>query len=57
MLTLEELSKLAACKSEPEWNAICDEVKKVRGGMYPRDWFQRVQVSGLAARVVASWGK
>jgi hypothetical protein len=46
-LTDAELNKLKACKNETDWNATCDAVKGARGGIYPIDWFRRVQMSGL----------
>jgi len=54
-LTGIELDSLAKSGSEAEWNACCDRIKSVRGGEYPRDWFRKVVMSGLAARVSASW--
>lgn len=41
-------------KSETEWNANCDKVKKANGG-YPDFWWQTVMTSGLAFEVQNSW--
>lgn len=51
-----DLTELGGTKNEPEWNAICDRVKKRCGG-YPPDWYGKVVASGLLARTAASWGK
>ena len=40
--------------SEDDWNSRCDQVKAANGG-YPGFWFSAIQVSGLAARVMARW--
>lgn len=55
-LTDAELALLEGAKSELDWDAACDLVKKARGGGYPRDWFAKVLQSGLAKRVSARWG-
>jgi hypothetical protein len=55
-ITNEEIAKLEACKSEREWNKVCDEVKAAHGG-YPSDWWPKVMQSGLCARVTAKFGK
>lgn len=55
MLTEEQLEKLKNSKSEKEWNSICDAIKAANGGEYPKDWFMRVLVSGLASHVKRYW--
>lgn len=52
-LTDDEIKQLEAARSEKEWNDACDAVKRTRGGQYPGDWWSRVMVSGLAARVTS----
>ena len=54
-ITQEEINKLKATKNEREWNAVCDEVKRVRSGSYPGDWFEKVNMSGLMREVAQSW--
>lgn len=54
-LTDAELEALSASKSEEEWNKICDDVKRARGGGYPPDWYQRVLASGLATKMQIEW--
>lgn len=54
LLSDEWIQKLQATKSEAEWNAICDQVKIKYGG-YPKDWFAKVVMSGLARRMEKSW--
>ena len=55
LLTSEELQQLEQAKTEEEWNSLCDAVKRARGRMYPRDWFQKVIATGLIARKVAEF--
>ncbi len=55
MLTEEQLEKLKNSKSEKEWNSICDAIKTANGGEYPKDWFMRVLVSGLASMAKSNW--
>lgn len=52
-ITDAELEKLKAAKTAAEWNAVCNEIKKARGGQYPNDWWPKVQLSGLMAEVTA----
>jgi hypothetical protein len=56
-ITEAELTKLAATNTEEEWNDACDAVKKARGGAYPPDWFAKVMMSGLAAKVMKGWNR
>lgn len=55
-ITEDELEELERCSSGEEWNAACDTIKRRRGGHYPRDWWPRVLQSGLAARVMRTFG-
>ncbi len=43
-------------KSEAEWNANCDKVKKACDG-YPSFWYEAVIASGRAARLRDTWKK
>lgn len=55
-MTEDEVKALMeSSKSEWEWNANCDKVKRAFGG-YPEFWFPLIVMSGLSARVHASWG-
>jgi hypothetical protein len=56
-LTDDELQRLGAATSTDQWNDLCAEVKKSRNGAYPGDWYQKVLASGLARRVLASFGE
>ena len=56
-LTNEEINKLESAKSAAEWNQVCNEVKRARGGEYPLDWFKRVIQSGLMASASSQWEK
>jgi len=49
------LQRLRETKSEAEWNATCDEVKKANNGGYPTDWFAKVILSGLAHEAQGNW--
>lgn len=49
------LNRLAATKTEAEWNDICDDVKRANAGDYPNWWFSEVILSGLASRKRAHW--
>ena len=55
MLTDQDMRDLEATACEEQWNAICDRVKTENDGQYPSDWFERVIMSGLAARTVERW--
>lgn len=54
-LTDDEMASLVATKNELDWNAACNRIKSARGGVYPNDWWSRLQLTGLMARIVASW--
>ena len=56
LLTDGEMAMIEAVHTEDEWNNVCKVVKKVRGGQYPEDWFMRIIVSGIAARITARFG-
>ena len=56
-ITDQELEMLSNCLSEEEWGRACDQIKKVRGGQYPPDWWARVKQSGLLTRVLARFGQ
>ncbi|MBT4187636.1 MAG: hypothetical protein HOE14_10545 [Gemmatimonadales bacterium] len=49
-ITEIELYMLENSQSEEEWNQACDGIKRVRGGNYPRDWYQAVMLSGVLKR-------
>ena len=52
-MTEELLNRLRNTRSEREWGAICDEIKK--NGGYPADWYAKVVLSGLMHRTSQSW--
>lgn len=54
-ITEAELETLRKSRNEQEWNAACDEIKRVRGGHYPEDWLFRVMLSGFMRDQVTSW--
>ena len=54
-ITQQELDTLSSTKSAEEWDATCDAIKKVRGGSYPPDWWNRVMMSGLASKAKDNW--
>lgn len=56
-ITDDEIEKLKNSKTESEWNAACDDIKRARKGMYPPDWWPKVQQSGLLREVAARFGK
>lgn len=45
---------MESSKSEAEWNANCDKVKRACGG-YPDFWFALIVMSGLSARIQDTW--
>lgn len=51
----EVITLMRSSKSEKEWNANCDAVKKACNG-YPPFWFSAIVMSGLADEVTASFG-
>ncbi len=54
MTEQEVVLLMESSKTEAEWNRNCDEVKRRCGG-YPSFWFQAIVMSGLLARVSASF--
>lgn len=50
-LTDDEFNRLCACKTEQEWSDACDAVKAARDGQYPDEWFHRMNLSGLMAKI------
>jgi hypothetical protein len=55
MTEKEVVELMSSAKSEEEWDANCDKVKRACGG-YPEFWYQAIILSGLARRVSATWG-
>lgn len=55
-MTPEEIAAFEACKSEGDWNALCNKLKASRDGQYPPDWWTVMKVSGRMARIVAGFG-
>lgn len=55
-MTRDEVTALMkSSKSEAEWNANCDKVKKACGGQYPGFWYEVVVLSGLVHQVSAGF--
>ncbi len=55
-LTQEELQELENCPNDDAWDALCDKIKKARGGGYPRDWWRTVFAKGgIAERLTKKW--
>lgn len=56
-MTDAEITQLRNARSEQEWNAICDQIKKRNGGSYPADWYPRVIQGGVVeeARLRYGW--
>lgn len=57
LLSKEEFDRLNNSQTADEWNTICDEVKKKRGGHYPPDWYQKIIASGLAGKATLKFVK
>jgi hypothetical protein len=55
-ITDKELLLLESCKSEKDWSIAAKRIKDERGGEYPDDWWEKVKMSGLMARVTEQWG-
>jgi hypothetical protein len=51
----EVVALMKSSKSEREWNANADKVKKACGG-YPGFWWNAIMVSGVAHRVANAYG-
>ena len=51
-ITEQEIEMLKECKTEVDWNNVCDKIKKARGGKYPPDWAQKIIFSGLAQKIL-----
>jgi hypothetical protein len=56
MTEQEVVALMTSSRSEDEWDANCDEVKRRCDG-YPGFWFGAVILSGLARRVSATWSR
>jgi hypothetical protein len=56
MTESEVLDLMWSSKSEQEWNANCDHIKKLHGGAYPSFWFENIIRSGVLKKVAARWG-
>ena len=54
-ITETEIERLRSTKSETEWNAVCDEIKRARGGKYPKDWWRRVIMGGVFDTARTRW--
>ncbi len=51
----EVVALMKSSKSEAEWNANCDAVKRACGG-YPEFWYAAILASGILVNVQRSWG-
>ncbi len=51
----EVVALMKSSKSEAEWNANCDAVKRACGG-YPEFWYVAILASGVLVNVQRSWG-
>lgn len=54
MTKQEVIDLMKSSKSEEEWAANCDKVKKEFGG-YPHFWYKSIILSGLAAETIAKF--
>jgi hypothetical protein len=54
MTEKQVLDLMESATSEQDWNDKCDQVQKACHG-YPDFWFPLIIVSGLAAKVQATW--
>ena len=54
-MTETQIQQLLRTKSEAEWNAVCDEIKRTNGGDYPSDWYARVIIAGVINTAQANW--
>ena len=50
-LTDEEFNRLLNCQTEKEWSEACDAVKAARNGLYPTEWFARMNRAGLMSLI------
>lgn len=50
----EVIALMESSKSEAEWNANCDKVKKEFAG-YPSWWFDTIITSGIKNEVQVGW--
>ena len=51
----EVIELMKSSKSESEWNANCDKVKKACGG-YPDFWYSAIVLSGVSKETSAKFG-
>lgn len=54
-ITCAEIASLKATKNSTEWDKLCDEIKKSRGGQYPPDWYPKIMMTGVAAEAQSNW--
>ena len=50
----EVVNLMKSSKSEEEWNANCDLVRKKCGG-YPSFWYSAIVLSGVLSQTAALW--
>lgn len=46
---------MAQARTETDWNARCDDVKRANNG-YPLFWYRAIVLSGLAHKTAVNWG-
>lgn len=51
----EVVELMKSSKSEAEWNANCDKVKKAFGG-YPAFWYGAIVLSGVSSQTAVKFG-
>ena len=54
-ITDQEMEKLMTTKSATEWRDTCDEIKRARNGQYPKDWHERIVMSGCMESRQTTW--
>ena len=55
MTQCEVVALMKSSRSESEWNANCNKVKKACGG-YPDFWHSAIVLSGVAAETAKKFG-
>ena len=54
-ITEQEMSAMVDCKTECEWNDLCDKMKSERGGQYPPDWYAKIIATGFISKKASSF--
>ncbi len=55
MTMSEVIDLMKSSRSESEWNANRDHVKRMHDGKYPDYWYGRIMIGGVLSETKAKW--